>query len=391
MKKYIKVCIQLIICILISLNLISCSSAHELNKLAIVMGVGLDKGKEPDTIEMTVQLAKVLEMKGSSKVGDNVGTSGYVNLKEQQRTISEAVRAFSKKVNRNLFFSHNEVIIFGEDLAESGIDNYMDFFLRYRESRLLQWVLISKQPASEILDIKPDLETTPGRNIGELIKSEQEISQVPAIDLREFASRLMSKTTAPIAPIIEASKEDNKKITYVSETAVFKKDKMIGVLNKEETQGLLWGINKIKDGVITVAAPNDKGKVNIVTTHAKSKITPEIKDNEASIKIEIKQEGELQEQTTSEDMANPKVLAVLEKSEEDAIKKEVMLAIKKSRELNADIFGFGEIMYQHYPKQWIKMEKDWDKIYENINVDVSVNAKIRRTGRITKPINSKEE
>ncbi|MDF2880471.1 MAG: grkC [Clostridiaceae bacterium] len=391
MKKYIKIWAQLIICIFIALNLTSCWSAHELNKIAIVMGVGMDKGKEPDTIEMTVQLAKVLEMKGSSKGGSNVGTSGYINLKEQQRTISEAVIAFSKKVNRDLFFSHNEVIIFGEDLAETGIDKYMDFFLRYRQSRLLQWVLVSKQPASEILDIKPDLETTPGRNIGELIKSEEEISQVPAVDLREFASRLMSKTTAPIAPIIEVSKEDNKKITYVSETAVFKKDKMVGILNKDETQGLLWGINKIKDGVITVAAPNDKDKVNIVTTHAKSKITPEIKDNEASIKIEIKQEGELQEQTTSEDMANPKVFAVLEKSEEDVIKKEVMLALKKSRELNADIFGVGDIIYQHYPKQWIKMEKDWDKIYQNINVDVTVNAKIRRTGRITKPITSKEE
>ena len=391
MKKYIKICKQLIICIFIALNLTSCWSAHELNKLAIVTGVGLDKGKDQDKVEMTVQIAKVLEMKGSSKEENNIGTSGYVNLKEQQRTISEAVIAISRKVNRNLFFSHNEVIIFGQDLAESGIDDYMDFFLRYRGSRLLQWVLVSRQPASEILDIKPDVETTPGRNIGELIRSEKEISNVPPIDLREFSSRLMSKTTAPIAPIIEASKEDNKKITYVSETAVFKKDKMIGVLNKDETQGLLWGINKIKDGVITISVPNDKDEVNIVTTNAKCKIVPEIKDNEVTMKIGIKQEGDLQEQTSSEDMTNPKAFQVLEKAEEDFIKKKVMIALNKSKELNADIFGFGDIIYKHNPKQWLKMEKDWDKIYQNINVDVSVNAKIRRNGRITKPITSKED
>jgi germination protein, Ger(x)C family len=391
MKKYINALSKIIICILVALNLTSCWSAHELNKLAIVMGVGIDKAKEIDEVQMTVQVAKVLEIKGFSK---NTSASGanksYLNLHEKAKSISDAVKAFNRKINRSLLFSHNQVIILGKDMAEAGIEKSMDFFLRYRETRLLVWVLVSNGTASEILDVKPEIETTPGRNIGELIKNQKNTSQIPAVDLRDFASRLMSKTTAPIAPIIEVSKEDNKKIAYLSETAVFKKDKMIGTLNKTETRGLLWGINKVKGGVIVVSTLDNKDKVNLEITSSKSKIIPQIKDDEIYIKIDIKEDGDLSEQTSSEDLANPKAFAILQKSEEDVIKKEVMAALKKARELNADIFGFGDAIYQHYPKQWLKMEKNWDEIFQNIHVDVSVDAKLKRTGRITKPIMFKD-
>lgn len=391
MKKYINIGVKIIICILLASNLASCRSAHELNKLGIVIGVGIDKGIKTEPVELTLQLVNVSGGKTPSKGSDGGSSkSSYLNLKEKGKSISEAAKAFSRKLNRKLFFSHNQVIILGKNTAEEGIKKYMDFFLRYRETRLLTWVLVSKGPAGEIFNINPALETTPGRNIGELIKNERDVSQIPTVDLKDFASKLMSKTTAPVAPIIEVSKDDDKKIAYLSETAVFKKDKMVGALGKRETRGLLWVTNRVKDGVVVLGTEDDN-KVNIITTRSKSKITPEIKDNEPSIKIEIEQEGDLQEQTSSEDLVNPKAFAKLEKVEGEVIKEEVMAALQKSRELNADIFGFGDIIYQHYPKQWTKMEKDWEQIFKNMRVDVSVDAKLRRTGRITKPIMSKEE
>lgn len=394
MKKYINISIKIILCILIVINLTSCYGAHELNRLAIVMGVGIDKGKEADMVDMTVQIAKVLDIQSSpNKGGSNSGSdSGYLNLEEKGRTISDAIKNMNRKINRRLFFSHNQVIILGKDAAEAGIEKYMDFFLRYRENRLMVWVIVAKGTASEMLNIKPNLETTPGRGIGELIKNEEEdTSLIPAVELKDFASRLMSKTTAPIAPIIEVSKEDKKKTVYLSETAVFKKDKMVGTLDKKETRGLLWGINKVKDGIITVSSANGKDKADIETTHVRSKITPEIKNNKIKIIIDIKQEGDLQEQTTSEDLANPEAFASLEKSEEAIIKEEVISSLKKSRELNADTFGFGDIIYEHYPKSWNKIQENWNEVFKKIDVHINVDAKLNRTGRITKPIMSKDK
>ncbi|SMC26436.1 spore germination protein KC [Clostridium acidisoli DSM 12555] len=389
MKKYIKIWVKIIICIFMALNLTSCESSSELNKLAIVMGVGIDKGKEKDTMELTIQMAKILQSSASKGSGNSGGNTDYLNLKEDGRSISECIKEFSRKLNRKLFFSHNQVIILGEDAAIAGVEKYMDFFLRYRETRLLVWILVSKGSASDILNIKPDFENAPGRSIGELVKNEQDTSQIPAVNLKDFASRMMSKTTSAIVPIIEVSNENDKKIAYLKETAVFKKDKMIGTLDKKETRGLLWAINEVKDGVVTVSTSDGKNEVNIATTYVSSKIIPQIKDNQASIKIQIKQEGDLQDETSSEDLANPKAFEVLQRCEEDSIKEEVMSALKKARELNADIFGFGDIIYQHYPKKWDEMQKDWNKIFQNIHVDVNVNAKLKRTGRITKPIMAK--
>ncbi|OAA92883.1 Ger(x)C family spore germination protein [Clostridium coskatii] len=394
MKKYINAVIKIVICILVALNLTSCWSAHELNKLAIVIGMGIDKGKEDGyPVEMTVQLANVSGIKSSSK-GNDGGSSntGYLNLKEKGKSISDAAKAFNRKLNRSLFFSHNQVVIFGKDSAEEGIEKYMDFFLRYRETRLLTWILVSKQPASEILNVKPELEATPGRNIGELIKNQQQVSQIPAVDLKDFSSKLMSKTTAPTAPIVEISNDNNRKIAYLSETAVFKKGTMVGSLNEKETRGLLWCTNKMKNGIVSISTSNKdiNDKVNIVTTHATGKIIPQVKDGGLSIQIKIKQEGDLQEQLSSEDLSNPKAFSILEKREEDTIKKEIMLALKKSRRLNADIFGFGDTIYQHYPGQWNKIQKNWEETFQNIPVSINVDAKLRRTGRITKPIMSKD-
>lgn len=393
MKKSINAGIKAIIFVLLFSNLTSCRSAHELNKIAIVMGIGIDKGKETVPVGMTIQIANVSGIKSASMQGGSGAASNasFFNLKESGKSISEVTRTFTRKLNRKLFFAHNQVIIFGKDAAEDGIDKYMDFFLRYRETRLLVWILVAKGSASDILNVEPRLETNPGANIAELIKNEQNISQLPAVNLKDFASRMMSKTTAPIAPIIEVSKDNNKKIAYLSDTAVFKKYKMVGTLDKKETRGLLWGINKVKNGIIVLKEEDGNDSVTIAITHATSKISSKIKDKEPTIKIEIKAEGDLEEQTSSKDLANPKAFEILEKSMEKSIKEEVMASLEKSRELNADIFGFGDIIYQHYPKQWSKIEKDWDEIYPVIHVDVSVDAKLRKTGRITKPIFYKEK
>ncbi|MFL0252682.1 Ger(x)C family spore germination protein [Clostridium neuense] len=392
MKKYMSLVMKIVICILMALNLTACRSARELNKIAIVMGVGVDKGKQPDEVETTVQIAKVAGSKGMSKSGGSPGGGvDYLNLKETGQSISEAVKAFNRKLNRQLFFSHNQIVVFGDGAAANGIERYMDFFLRHRETRLLVWILVAKGPASEILNMEPAIESTPAISIGELVKNEQNVSQIPAVTLKDFAARLMSKTTAPVAPMVQRSKKDDKGLLYLSETAVFKKDKMIGTLNKQETRGLLWGIDKVRNGVVVVSMENGRENVNVLTTHANSKIKAKIKAGIPYITIEIKQEGDLQEQTSSKDLSDPKAFASIERLEAEVIRKEVLAALRKSQELNADIFGFGDIIYKHYPNEWNKLEGEWNKVFKNIHVDVSVDARLRRTGRITKPIMSKEQ
>ncbi|MFZ5944672.1 MAG: Ger(x)C family spore germination C-terminal domain-containing protein [Bacillota bacterium] len=143
----------------------------------------------------------------------------------------------------------------------------------------------------------------------------------------------MSKTTAPVASLVEVSGEGQEKTARLEGTAVFKQDKLVGFLNKEETRGLLWVLGQIKSGIIAVESPGGNGKVSLEIIRASSKITPEIKDNELSITVEIKEEGNLGDQMGTGDLTKAAAWNSLEKRQVAAIRNEIMAALKRPRNL----------------------------------------------------------
>ena len=387
MKKTVHLVLEIVMYSFIVLNLTGCWDNVELNKIAIIMGIGIDKSPGIGNVDMTIQVANTAGIKSSST--DIIGsknTTAYFNLESKGDTVYDVIKSFSKKASRKLFFAQNQVIIIGKGIAEEGLGKYIDFFFRNRETRRLVWILISDKTASEILNVQSDFENIPSISINELIKQQQFNSEAPMIDLHEFSSRLMSKTTSPIAPIIKVTIEGDKKIAYVSGTAVFKKDKMVGELNKSETRGMLWTLGEVKKGIIVTNAPGTYNKISLETTSSSSKLIPEIKNGKITMKIIIKEDGNLGDQSDSSDLTNLKTLEALEKEKAYVIKSEVMLALKKAQHLDADIFGFGEAIYQKYPERWKYMENNWDETFKDINVDIQVEARLKRPGKITKPI-----
>ncbi len=222
-------------------------------------------------------------------------------------------------------------------------------------------------------------------NIAKLVEAQAATSESSVVKLEQFITRLMSKTTAPIAPFIEVSGEGKEKTVLLSGTAVFKQDKLVGQLNKSETRGLLWVIDEIKSGIIDVDCPSGTGKVSLEITRAKSEIKPEIIDNKIYIKIEIKEEGNLGSQSCPENLALPPTIAALEREQSAVIQTEIMAALQKARKLNTDIFGFGDAVHQKYPAEWKDLEERWDEIFPDIEVELSIEAKLRRSGEISSP------
>lgn len=361
----------------------ACWDRQELDSLAIVFGLGIDKAASPEEIKMTAQIVKPGEIKGTSE-GQSGGRS-YINLSTTSDTSFRTIRNFTFQSSRKLFWSHNTIIIFGEDLAKEGLEKYIDFFLRDPEVRRTVWILIAKGPAGTILEADPTLEKIPASDIGKLIEDRKVTSQVAGVNLHEFASRLFSKTTAPVAPLIDITEENKQKIAKIIGTAVFKKGQMVGTLNKSETRGLLWVLDEVGSGIIVVNAPKSGEKVSLEIIRSSTKIIPEIKNGTLHITIKIKEEGNLGEQMAPEDLTDPILFSSLEKRQAEAIKKEVLSAWEKARQYNTDIFGFGEAVHKKYPKQWEEIEDEWDDYFPEIKLSLEVEAKLRRSGMTTKP------
>lgn len=394
MKNRIASILKIIVSLSLILNITGCWNRREVDELSIVMAVGLDKPKQNGRVQFIAQIFSPLGQKkggmGESGGGGG-GDRGYRNITSTGDTVSGAVQAAIHKVPRDIYFSHNQVVIFGRNIAKEGLQKYIDFFLREQQSRLNIWILVAKDRADATLEVTPQLENMPALDIADLVDIQGEASQSSVVNLKQFATRLLSRTTAPIAPFIEVAGKGDKKAIRVSGTAVFKKDKLAGQLNQSETRGLLWVIDEVRRGIIEVDCPGGSGKASLNIIHSDSKILPELKSGKIHMKIELKEHGILGSQSCPENLATLPKIAVLEKEKVEVIQSEVLAALKKARKLRADIFGFGDALHQKYPKQWRENVSKWDEVFPDIEVELKIDAKIRRSGRIMQPAGPEKE
>jgi spore germination protein KC len=226
MKNRIIILLNIVICILLIVTLTGCWNRRELDTLAVVLGVGVDKLMKSGKVQITAQVVKPAEIKTQS---GEVRTEAFWNVIGTGDTIFGTLRDMTNKSSRKLFFPHNQLLIFSKSIAEEGIQKYIDFFVRDPECRMNVWVLISQGMAMDILDVKSELEKIPANNIAKLIEGQAAAtSQTRAVKLKDLVIGLMSKTTASTIPFIKIEK-DEKKVAIISETAVFQGDKLVGI------------------------------------------------------------------------------------------------------------------------------------------------------------------
>ncbi|HEX3046177.1 MAG TPA: Ger(x)C family spore germination protein [Bacillota bacterium] len=375
------------------LNFSGCWNRREVEDLAIVVGIGVDRTEVPDNILFTAQIVKPGEAGKSS--GETAGgrsgeTKAFWNVSSTKSTIFDAARDVTHQTGRRLFVAHNQVIIFGHDLATAGVQGYLDFFMRAHEMRPNNLVLVANGTAAEVMDVKPEIEKLPAMNMTKVVQAYGLTSHMLKISLQDFAARLMSKTQSPVAPLVQLEGDQEKRSVMVSGLAIFKKDKMVGSLNQSEARGLLWATGKVQSGVITVPTPDGSGKVALEILRSHTQTTPEIRGGTLRIRIAIQEEASLSEQSTTVNLISMTGLRNLEKEQAEAIRREIRQAFDKSVELKSDFFGFGELFHQKYPARWTQFEAGWDAAYPKIQLELRVKTMIRKTDLISRPVAPEE-
>jgi len=380
-----------ILLIIMPVFISGCWDSHELNKLSIVAGLGWDI--DPDTGEVTLTYQSIIpsEIKSSSSSsggGEQKGGNPLHAIQLDQDTGSstyDVLNRYTRHGSRIPFYQHTQVYVFGKEGAEQGIYPFLDTQARNPVSRPNALMVVSaEKKASDILGIQDGMENIQAFGMAAEIKLSAAFSKYPAVTVLEFQNRLLSKTTAPIAPMVgifEETGPEGKKIQKirVTGTAVFKGDRMIGQLNERESSGLLWAINKIKIGFVTIP------EASLEIVKAKSKIVPELQGDQVKIAIEIDEESNLLVYKGHQDMTSD-ILQELEKGQAKEIESQVRAAVEKSFSLNADVFGFGDAVHRKYKKEWKDLKLRWDVIYPNIEVVVKVKTHLNEIGDINKAL-----
>ncbi|MTI84319.1 MAG: Ger(x)C family spore germination protein [Firmicutes bacterium] len=385
----------LLLTLALTLFMSGCWSRVELEERIIVAAVGFDTAKDPDKIEVTAQIIMPGQLGttdnggGNSKEAVNVYTdTGY--------NVFDALRNITRQTGKKLFLAEIGVFIVGESLARKDIGSVMDFIRRDAEPNIRSWVVVVKGRAKEALETQLTVEKVWALQITKMIQAAKFNAKAPMIDILDFEKATRSATTRPVVPVmtIGQEKETSQNSMYPSRklvlggSAIFKDYSLVGCLDEGESRGFLWIDGEVKSGIVVVPHPGGEEQLMALEIiRASSEVKPAISnDGNMSIKIKVNEEGNIGEIRPDHiELFYPENIKMLEKAKQTVIQNEVLAAIEKAQDLNADIFGFGEAVRRKYPKEWPQYEKKWDELFPLLDVQVEVEAKIRRTGMIINP------
>ena len=129
-----------------------------------------------------------------------------------------------------------------------GIRPLLDMFLRYHETRLEVWVIISECPAKDILQIKLVQEPVTASALSLMMQDQSSISPKLAVNMLNVTSDLLDASTALVAPIVGSKNEFGVDKVVIDGSAVIVSDKMVGRLDEDETLGYAIGSSPVKSG-----------------------------------------------------------------------------------------------------------------------------------------------
>ena len=378
--KINKALILIFVLIFNSVILTGCWNYKEIDQLAIAAGVAVDKNAD-DTLHITIEVVNIS--------GDGKTTYESKYVESDGDTIFEAVRKAIAREGRKIYWSHAKVAIISEELAREDILKYLDFLFRDAETREDTWLLISREKtAGEILHSKGMLNPIVSFQIDDTMRAQKSISRFPFIEQYEFFDRIFYKHVSAILPAVQLVEQHGKKTPLIGGTAIFKRQKLIGFLNEEDTIEMLWLRDEVEGGIEVIKnISGAKENVSLEIFKSKSKIIPLMQEGVLKMKVEIDLDVGIGEIMGSTDFISSPGNQKLVKAAEDKIEKDIKKVYTIVRDkYNADIFGFGRRVEMKMPRVWNQIKDDWDNFFVELEIDVDVNVKIRGSATIRIPL-----
>lgn len=153
-----------VIVLLLLLNLTGCWSKVELDELTFVYGLFIDTGKEPGTVEVTINapLPNRLSSAGQPANGDGGGRA-YSNISKTAETISDAVMLIQKDLTRKLTLTHLKVVVIGQTYARQGIGDLLEWIKGEPALPLGTYIMGSPGSAKDLNKLTPIYEQLPAQ------------------------------------------------------------------------------------------------------------------------------------------------------------------------------------------------------------------------------------
>lgn len=370
----------LITCLLLSSG---CWNRREIDQSAIVIAVGVDTypgHKLRVTEQIPIPVPKATGK--TQRAAQTKQKPKFLTVSAVGDTFSEGARRVSLRVPRSPLWEQTSCYLFGEKFCKEGFFGEIDWLYATRNIRKTGYVFITrKSTPSDVLNAGNQIEQLPANAIVSMIQNQETALGIyTPTKLSDMLQNSINPGVEPTIPGVEIVDDEGTKRLKLAGTGVFKKGRLVGWLNEEESRGFRWlSSGTITGGIKTVKCPVCGKPVTLDTLRSQSSIKPELKSGEIIMNIEVKEEGDFFEQRCTDQLLTPDMITVLNHEADQLIEKQVRASVNKAQKLDSDIFGFGSTLNSSYPQAWEQIKNQWEEVFPEVKIKIKVKSEIRRS------------
>lgn len=411
----------IVICSLLMILLTGCFDAREIDDVAHVLVIGVDKGIS-DKWRLTLQFANMKSSPGGNQDMGNGGNDddggsqeGYTYVTVDAPSFFTGLDILNTSVPRRLVFTHAGLIVLSEELARDALlGEYIAPIRRFSEIRGSAHMIVTKGSALDFIRAnKPFIGTTLSKAFQTAAREPENTGLFPRSNLNSFYKDLLSTYGHPIMAMSAVNNYEgfknqgekwdkefktggeytagllprfgDNKIEYWG-TALFNKDKMVAELNGTETRSLLMIRGEFTRGFFTIQDPNVPEL--IIPLDVSQDRKPDIKihfdEGTPIINLTLYLKGDLLAVQSRLNYEDDPLLSLLEDTFQEIVKERADQLINKCKALNIDVFKFGELAVRQFwtIDEWEKY--NWYDHFKDAKVTTQVEFSIKKTGTQSK-------
>ena len=364
-----------VIALILCTSLLSgCWDREEINDIAFVIGIAVDK--EGDNYRASQQIALPGQSGSAGSEGGGGGTSGnksWFLLSNTAPTLRETTLVGQKSLSRKIYYAHRRTILIGEELAREGVASMLDLLTRYPLNRLSALPVVTRGEAYKVIDTDAPIEKFPSEMVRELCFLHMRKPR----SLKTFVDSILSEGIDPFLPIASVSDsvpkdwKDSKTNIKLDGLAIFKKDKLVGMMDKDPADALILAMGEANAPEVMIKAPRGKGDIFIKLNENNASLHPHIENGKVRIDIELYAKGVVVDNESNYgDLREEEIVRI-----NDDIRQKIKADIEEGvhliqKKFKADILGMGRSIHQQLPKEWKKIKDRWDVLYPDVKVEI---------------------
>jgi len=391
MKKVLKV--MLLFCFTICLT--GCWDKIEINERAYVYAIGYDVFNEAfyeaaqdrdigliESPKMTERNRFVVTFSTPNlKAIGNKASSDELRfvLSTVGNNIYDATTLMSSRINRVFYFNYTKALIFSEEFArnEEYMKETIDNINRHNQLSRKVYMYVTEGTAKDVIETDNVFEPRTGIFLSQVFQSKQRTARYYYKPFEDILLDI-NKTGCTLLPRITPGKEQLK----IAGSGVLKDYKFVGWLGEIETRAVSFIRNKVNSEIVNIKV-DEQTWIPFIITNSVTKPSSKIEDSKIIMNYNIQIEGYLEQFKMEKEssLTDSNYIATIEQKVEESLKKDIEDTVEKvQKEYQADALGVGDYLSKFEPDTWDKVKDDWSNYFKDVEINVYIDAKIRRFG-----------